>query len=83
MTNAPRPAKPYPIAQIETNILRHDESDAARIVSAAVTLAALPGVVSGDARELALSRLRDMSTRHPRAAEVLHAMVQYIESYQS
>ena len=63
------------------NLLRHDESDAARIVSAAAVFAAMPGMVSGEARDMALSRLRDMADRHPRAAEVLHAMVRHIESY--
>ena len=73
MTNA--------IKQLKHQPSDHDIVDALRIVEASVTLAAIPGMASPTARELAIVRLREMIAHHPRSADVLAAVVQHLESY--
>lgn len=63
-------------------LAEHDQQDALRIVAAATTIAAIPGMVSVAAREAAATRLREMAHQHPRSAATLAAIVQHLESYQ-
>jgi len=58
-----------------------EQQDALRIVEAAVIMAALPGVATPLARDLASRRLREMTMNHPSAAELFAAVVTHIESY--
>lgn len=69
------------VKQAEQRISEHDKQDALRLVETAVTLAALPGMASQAARELAVTRIRALMSNHPRSAEVLAAIVTHIESY--
>jgi hypothetical protein len=67
--------------QLAQRLLTHDEQDAARIVEAAMAIAALPGFVSAAARDAAAVRIRELSSLHPRQAEVFAAIVSHIEGY--
>jgi len=58
-----------------------DVLDSTRIVQVAVTIVALPSVVSAQARALARTRLRQLAYDHPGSAELLAAIVQHLESY--
>ncbi len=58
-----------------------EERDALRIVHAASAVAALPGMVSSAARDLAARRLREMMHTHPSKSDVLAAIVVHLESY--
>ncbi len=69
------------ILVLQHEISVRDNSDALRIVEVAVTLAAIPGMMSPAARELAATRLREMIHLHPSAAEVLAAIITHLESY--
>lgn len=70
-----------PVAKAQHTVSANDQHDALRIVEAAVTLAAIPGMASPAARELATTRLREMIANHPRNGELLAAVVQHVESY--
>ncbi len=69
------------IQQLQHDISERDTKDALRIVEVAITLAAIPGMLSPAARDLATIRLRELIHLHPRAGEVLAAVVAHLESY--
>jgi len=58
-----------------------DKQDALRVVHAASTVAAIPGMISTEARALAATRLREMMRAHPSKSEIFAAIVQHLESY--
>ncbi len=70
------------VKQARLALSERDRQDALRIVEAATALAAIPGMMSPEAREMAAVRLRELSTHHPRAAEMFAAVVMHLESYQ-
>ncbi len=59
-----------------------DKQDALRVIHAASTIAALPGLISAEARALAASRLRELMHAHPSKAEIFATIVTHLESYQ-
>jgi hypothetical protein len=69
------------IKKIDHIITERDRQDALRFVEAATLLAALPGMMSPAAREMASVRLRELSTHHPRCSEAFAAIVAHLESY--
>jgi len=69
------------IKQAERALIGGDKQDALRVIHAATTIAAIPGMISADARALATRRLREMMHEHPNQAEVFAAIVQHLESY--
>lgn len=69
-----------PVKKLQRQISEGDQRDALRMVEAAVTLVALPGLASPAARELAATRIRELIANHPAASELLAAVVIHIES---
>jgi hypothetical protein len=69
------------LKQAEQAILNLDEQDALRVIHAASTIAAIPGLISSAARARAATRLREMMHAHPSKAEIFAAIVQHLESY--
>lgn len=67
--------------KLQQEISARDAQDALRIVEAAVTLGAIPGMLSPAARELATVRLRELMANYPRSAELFAAVVQHLESF--
>ena len=57
-----------------------DEVDAKRIIGAAVQLAALPNIMSAEARLMASVHLRGVMTRNPSSAPLLGMIVQHLEA---
>ncbi len=75
---------PLRLAESDPAIITLDDrDDALRVIEAAVTVAAIPGLMSPVALELAARRLRELATAHPRTAEILAAVVLHLESYQA
>ena len=70
------------VRHAEVAVLALDEQDALRVVEAVVTFAAMPGIISPEAREIAIVRLRGLAIHHPRMAEIFAAVVDHLESYQ-
>lgn len=66
------------IKKLQRDISDGDRRDALRIVESAVTLVALPGLASPIARELAATRIRELISNHPAAAELLASVVAHI-----
>lgn len=62
-------------------LLVQDRNDALRVIEAAATIAAIPGLMSPESRALAARRLREMASAHPRSAEIFAAVVQHLESF--
>lgn len=65
----------------ELLISSHDNVDALRIINAAVAIVAIPGFVSSAAREMAVTRLREMSSAHPGNGELWYQIISHIEGH--
>lgn len=65
----------------ERALTEGDKQDALRVIHAASTVAAIPGMISVDARALAAQRLREMMRAHPSQADIFAAIVTHLESY--
>jgi len=70
------------VADAQLLISSRDEQDAIRLVGAAVQVAAIPGIMSVRARDLAAVRIRNLAANHPRSAEIFAAIVQHLEDDQ-
>lgn len=57
-----------------------DESDAARIMNAVITVAALTSVMSENAMVMATTELRRAADNHPGSRESILTLVRHIES---
>lgn len=65
----------------ERALTNGDRQDALRVIHAATTVAAIPGMISTEARLLAAQRLREMMHAHPSNADVLSAITTHLESH--
>ncbi len=65
----------------ERALTDRDRQDALRLIETSLLVAALPGMISPEARELAASHLRQSMHSHPSKADILAAIVAHLESY--
>ena len=65
--------------QVAQPTLDLDETDAARVIEAAMIVATLPTIMSPRARELVAVSLRGLQARNSGAPEIIQAILQHVQ----